>query len=528
MLVFLPRLLAGFCCAVGLSVAALDLSQAEAQSLACASLMAEDFSHVPDAPTQITAALEVLATDSLPAYCKVEGYIAPTIGFEIRVPTDIWNSKLLMQGCGGFCGTTAMIAQCDDALARGYACVSTDLGHKSTPIDAKWAYNNPQGEIDFYYRATHATAQASKAIVTRLRGQQIERSYFRGCSTGGRQGLVSAQRFPADFDGIIAAAPAGVSPGGGLHLIWSALANLDAQGAQILPARKIPLLHEAVLKACDADDGLKDGLIDDPRTCGFDPASLRCSGADRDSCLTAPQVEAVRRIYKGATDPGGTPLYRAVPMPGSELNWVPAYVGVNGQPSIYYHFGGDFFRYVAFAEDPGPDWRPEDFDFATDPPRMGYNRHLNNAASPDLRAYVARGGKLISYQGWSDQSVPPLGVIDYLDDVERFMGGQESVSEFFRVFMLPGVAHCVGGEGPSRVDALSALEAWVETGEAPDQLIAYKLKADPGAFAAAALPPSPDNIEMSRPVYPYPDVARHVTGNPNEWTNFKRLSLPAE
>ncbi|MEQ8733492.1 MAG: tannase/feruloyl esterase family alpha/beta hydrolase [Rhodospirillaceae bacterium] len=526
----MPVSLSGFvavlCSAVMLNIAIPGRGHAE--PLACMSLVAEDFSRVPDAPTQITAAREIGATDAMPSYCKIEGYIAPTIGFEIRVPTDIWNSKLLMQGCGGFCGTTAMIAQCDDALARGYACVSTDLGHKSTPIDAKWAYNNPQGEIDFYYRATHATAQASKAIVTRLRGEQIERSYFRGCSTGGRQGLVSAQRFPADFDGIIAGAPAGVSAGGGLHLIWSALANLDAHGAQILPASKIPMLHEAVLKACDADDGLKDGLIDDPRTCGFDPASLRCSGADRDSCLTAPQVEAVRRIYKGATDPGGTPLYRAVPMPGSELNWVPAYVGVNGQPSIYYHFGGDFFRYVAFAEDPGPDWRPEDFDFAIDPPRMGYNRHLNNAASPDLRAYVARGGKLISYQGWSDQSVPPLGVIDYLGDVERFMGGQESVSEFFRVFMLPGVAHCVGGEGPSRVDALSALEAWVETGEAPDQLIAYKLKADSGTFAAAALPPSPDNIEMSRPVYPYPDVARHVTGNPDEWTNFKRLSLPAE
>ncbi len=495
---------------------------AAAQPLSCVALAAADFSHVPDAPAQITSAVEVPANAPLPAFCKVEGYIAPTIGFEIRLPQQSWNGKLLMQGCGGFCGTTAMIAQCDDALARGYACVSTDLGHKSTPIDGKWAYNNPQGEIDFYYRATHATAQAAKAIVATAMGQDIERSYFRGCSTGGRQGLISAQRFPADFDGIIAAAPAGVSPGGGLHLIWSALANLDDSGAPILPASKIPLLHNAMLEACDAVDGLEDGLIDDPRVCQFDPADMQCRRRPAADCFTGPEVAAIRRIYQGAVDSSGTPLYRAVPMPGSELNWVPAYIGVDNAPSIYYLFGGDFFRYLAFSEDPGPDWMPAQFDFDQDPQRMGYNRHLNNAASPDLRSFVARGGKLISYQGWSDQSVPPLGVVDYLGDVERFMGGADAVSNYFRLFMMPGVAHCVGGEGPSRVDALAALEVWVEQDTAPEMLVAYKLKNDPGSFAAAHLPPSTENIEMSRPLYPYPDVARYRDGDPNVWSSFER------
>lgn len=495
-------------------------SQVRADALSCASLAFQDFSRVPDAPTQITAAREIAAKGPLPDYCRVEGYISPTIGFEIRIPQEIWNGKLLMQGCGGFCGTTQMIAQCDDAVARGYACVSTDLGHKSTPIDAKWAYNNPQGEIDFYYRATHATAQAAKAILKTAMQQDIERSYFRGCSTGGRQGLVSAQRFPADFDGVIAAAPAGVSVGGGLHLIWSALANLDKDGEAILSPSKVPMLHSAVVQACDGLDGLEDGLIDDPRNCDFDPRVLQCGGATSDSCLTEAEVTVVQKVYQGALNSKGESLYRAVTMPGSELNWVPAYIGVNAQPSIYYLFGGDFFRYVAFADDPGPDWMPEDFDMDRDPPRMGYNRMLNNAASPDLRAFVARGGKVISYQGWADQSVPPLGVVDYLSDVERFMGGKDAVSDFYRLFMLPGVAHCVGGEGPSRVDALAALEAWVEDGEAPDQLIAYKLKKDPGDFAAAYLPPAKKDIAVSRPVYPYPNVARYRRGDPDHWQSF--------
>ena len=510
---------------LALFVVLLQTPQSQAQTLMCSAIAAQDFTMVPDAPTQIMRTTDVPAADPLPPYCRIEGYVATSIGFEVRIPQSNWNGKLLMQGCGGFCGSYAVIAQCDDALARGYACVSTDLGHKSTPIDGKWAYNNPQGEIDFYYRATHATAQAAKAIVAVAMRQDIEKSYFRGCSTGGRQGLISAQRFPNDFDGIIAAAPAGVSPGGGLHLIWSALANLDEDGEQILPASKLPLLHDAVLKACDAIDGLEDGLIDDPRKCAFDPAEMQCRRRPRDDCFTGPEVAAIRRIYQGATDSDGKVLYRAVPMPGSEMLWSPAYIGVNGKPSVYYLFGGDFFRYVGFAEDPGPSWQPEMFDFDIDPGRMGYNRHLNYAANPDLRAFAAKGGKLISYQGWSDQSVPPLGVIDYLDDVERFMGGRDAVSDFYRLFMLPGVAHCAGGAGPSRVDSLTALEQWIEDGLAPEMLVAYKLKSDPGDFSAAHLPPPESGIERSRPVYPYPDVARYKgAGDENRWESFDRTA----
>jgi len=490
--------------------------------LTCGALLGIDFSEIPDAATQLIRIAEVQASEIVPSYCRVEGYISTSIGFEIRIPQQSWNGKLLMQGCGGFCGSYSVINLCDDALARGYACVATDLGHKSTPIDGKWAYNNPQAEIDFYYRATHATAQAAKAVVAMFTGERIRKSYFRGCSTGGRQGLISAQRFPNDFDGIIAAAPAGVSSGGGLHLIWSALANLDEAGHPILPASKLQLLHESVLQECDVIDGLLDGLIDDPRLCSFDPADMQCRRRPGDDCFTGPEVLAIRRIYEGAADSYGNSLYRAVPMYGSELNWSPAYIGLDGQQSIYYRFGGEFFRYVAFADDPGPGWQPEMFDFDVDPARTGYNRHLNNAASPDLRVFVEQGGKIISYQGWADQSVPPLGVIDYLSDVERFMGGKEKVSEFYRLFMLPGVAHCVGGEGPSRVDVLTALEKWVEDGEAPERLIAYKIKADPGNSAAVHLPPPATSITQSRPLYPYPAVARYRgAGDTDQWQNFE-------
>ncbi|MCB2108013.1 MAG: tannase/feruloyl esterase family alpha/beta hydrolase, partial [Rhodobacteraceae bacterium] len=404
--------------------------------------------------------------------------------------------------------------------------VNTDLGHRSTTSDGKWAYNNPQGEIDFYYRATHATAQAGKAILDRAYGKSAERAYYKGCSTGGRQGLISAQRFPDDFDGIIVGAPAGVSAGGGLHLIWSALANLDKNGSAIMPSSKVPMLAKAVMDKCDGIDGLKDGLIDDPRRCDFDPASLACKrGQNREQCLTDAEIGVVRKLYSGALDSNGKQIYTATPMYGSEPTWVPFLIGENGQKPLYYYFGGDFFRYLAFAEDPGPSWMPEDFDFDRDPPRMGYNRHLNNAADPDLRAFKARGGKMIAYQGWRDYSVPPLGVVDYYENVEKLMDGRGPTQDFFRLFMLPGVDHCAGGAGPSRMDVVTALENWVERGVAPDELTVYKLRSDPGMLGTVFFPVDTGDVEMSRPVYPYPAAARYVgQGDPTRRENFTKVN----
>jgi hypothetical protein len=475
----------------------------------CRALSTMDFAATPDAPAQIIRTTEVAAQGPAPAYCRVEGYVAPTVGIELRLPQSNWNGKTMFQGCGGYCGSLAQMEQCMDALRRGYACIHTDLGHRSTPADAKWAYNNPQAEIDFYFRATHAATQAGKAIVAAAYGRNAERSYFQGCSTGGRQGLISAQRFPDDFDGIIVGAPAGVSAGGGLHLIWSALANLDRNGNAIMSAEKVPMIAEAVMKKCDAVDGRGDGLIDDPRVCTFDPAELTCRpGQNTSQCLTAPEVQVVRKIYSGATNKDGVRIYRAAPMPGSEPTWVPVFIGANGQKPGYYFFGGDFFRYLAFAEDPGPSWQPEDFNFDRDPARMGYNRHLNNAADPDLRAFKARGGKLIAYQGWRDYSVPPMGIVDYVEMVERVMGGREATQEFFRLFMLPGVDHCAGGPGPARMDLINALETWVEHGQAPDAIVAARIKNDPGLMGNVYFPLPAADIALTRIIFPYPTPPR--------------------
>ncbi|MDX2221719.1 MAG: tannase/feruloyl esterase family alpha/beta hydrolase [Rhodospirillaceae bacterium] len=485
-----------------------------------------DFSQVPDAPTHILEAEEIAAAGDVPAYCRVEGYVTPRVGFDLRMPTANWNGKMIMHGCGGYCGSLEGANSCADSLARGYACIFTDLGHRSTALDAKWAYNDAQALIDFYYRATHVTVQAGRAIVAAAYGQEISKSYFRGCSTGGRQGMISAQRFPADFDGIIAGAAASVSTAGGMHLIWSALANLDKSGAPIMSDAKVPMLAKAVMDKCDGLDGLVDGMIDDPRACGFDPAEIACKrGQKSDQCLTPAEVGVVRKIYAGAVNSKGENIYRAPPMPGSELTWVPVYIGENGLKGGYYYFGADYLRYIAYAEDPGPTWRPEDFDWDRDPPRLGYSRTFNNAANPDLNAFKERGGKLIGFQGWNDYSVPPTAIVDYYEKVVRLMGGLDRTQDFYRLFMLPGVNHCTGGVGPDRLDLLTALEAWVEQGQAPELVVAAKSTERLPGYPRFPLDAS--KITMTRPIYPYPAVARYAgSGDPNRAESFRRFDPP--
>ncbi len=481
-------------CAMLLITLTLQCEPAAAQKDPCEGLLDRDFSQVPDAPTHLTGAMMV-AESGWPRYCKVEGYVTPQVVFELRVPLDSWNQRLLFIGCGGFCGILAQINRCQAPMQRGYACVTTNLGHRSTPIDGKWAYNNRALEIDFYYRATHVTAQAAKAIVAALAGEQPRYSYLNGCSTGGRQGLISAQRFPADFNGVIVGAPAGVSPGGGLHLIWSALANRDADGNGILSQADVSFLAAAVMAQCDELDGVQDSIIDYPPGCQVDTAALACPQPGG-ACLTPAQIEVVRKIYTGPQSKAGEPLYSARPMPGSEPQWVPAYVNDNG-PAGYYLFGGDFFRYLAFAEDPGPLWRPEDFDWQRDPPRLGFMRFLNYAANPDLNDFVKRGGKLILYQGWGDESVAPQGTIDYFELAARTMGGRDAADQFMRLYMMPGMAHCAGGAGADQVDWLTHLERWVERDQAPGQVVARKLSND-------------GSVAFARPLAPYPARARYT------------------
>ena len=480
-------------------------------SQACASLVGGQFADTPDAPMQITRSALVEATEATPEYCQVRGYVAPQIEFEARIPTETWNEKFLKRGCGGFCGFVAASA-CDPFVKRGYACIASDMGHTSTALDAKWAYNNTQAEIDFGYRATHAATVAGKVLTEALHSTQPERSYFFGCSTGGRQGLVSAQRFPRDFDGIIAGAPVINETGAGMQLLWS-LVSLSPGGQPLVTGADLRLVHDKVIEACDANDGVTDGMIGDPRQCAFDIASIPGLAQDR--------ADAIKKVYEGPTDSEGTALYTGGALKGSELNWIGPYIEEDGGYGSYGSFIGDLFRYLAFPEDPGPAWVPTDFDWDKDPWRMGAMETIYSGSNPDLRKFRDGGGKMIIFQGWRDQSVVPLNIIDYHEIASATMGGEAALDDFMRLFMMPGVNHCTGGVGADQVDYLSYLEAWVERGEAPDQMRAVKLNERLPFGASPEFPVAPEKITLSRPLYPYPSQPRFDgSGDANSEVNW--------
>lgn len=477
-----------------------------AAAVECSELLKPDFSALPDAPTQLTLATSVDAQGSVPAYCRVQGYVRPRVRFELRLPRESWNGKLLMEGCGGFCGSLDHAPRCDARLARGYACVVSDMGHASTPFDGKWAWNDREAEIDFGYRATHVTAVAGKAVATAFYSRPPERSYFHGCSTGGRQGLVSAQRFPADFDGIVAGAPVLRMPASGMVLAWSMRALHDAAGRRIVTPREVELMHRAVLERCDARDGLADGIVGDPRACDVDPGTV--------AGLGAAQVAALRKVYDGPRDSRGRRLFASGLPRGSELNWIGTLIGRDEGPPPFYGFIADLFRYLSFAEDPGPGFRLEDFDFDRDPPRLGAMAQIYTGANPDLTEFKSRGGKLLLYHGWADSVVVPQPSIDYYELATRAMGGPAATREFFRLFVVPGKDHCTGGAGAHDIDYLGALERWVERGEAPERLIGTR----PASGAQPAL---------RRPVYAYPAVAAYRgRGDANDPASFVALPPP--
>jgi len=448
-------------------------------ALDCVSLPgAEGLDTLPDAPTVVTSAEEVATIAGLPTHCRVRGFVAPQVGFELRMPALSWNGKLLFQGCGGLCGDIPSAA-CDDALERGYAVVATDMGHQGPAFRSLWAYNNRQAEIDFAYRATHVVALAARALVASHYGRAPLRSYFRGCSTGGRQGLVSAQRFPADFDGIIAGAPVLDETGTtALHLIWSGRANLDADGEPILSPARVEQIHRRIIASCDEFDGSPDGIIEDPRTCAWREIlpACRAGSQPRDDCFNAAEIDVLEKLYGGARNSAGELLVPGGLQPGSEYEWVPSFVGAEG-PAVFHPDGPlrELYQTLIFFDDPGPGHSAAEFDFDRDPARLALIETLYSAKNPDLRAFRRRGGRLILYQGWDDVEVTPLNTIDYYETMQRTMGGAGDTGEFARLFLLPGVAHCRRGPGADAVDWLGYLEAWVEEGWAPDSVTAHHL-----------------------------------------------------
>ena len=471
----------------------------------CAALPTDDFGGLADAPTQVVAAKAIAAAEDVPAYCQALGYITPNVGFEMRMPLTEWNGKFIHQGCGGWCGSLSHAIACDLVVRRGYACIVTDMGHTSTALDGKWAYNNLQGEVDFGFRATHVTTVAGKAIAAAFYGAAPRRAYFTGCSTGGRQGMVEAQRFPYDFDGIVSGAPVVDETGDAVVLMWAVKSLHDANGSALLGSRELNWVHAAVIAQCDMNDGVRDGLIGDPRACIFDPHAMVCPRGGDAQCLTERQANAVAAVYAGPQNSKGRSISVAHAFPGSELNWINNYVRDGGLPSIYAGFMTEMFRYLNFWPDPGPSWHMEQFNWDVDYKRIAIMEALYNAQNPDLRKFKAAGGKLIAYQGWADQSVLPPWVIDYYETVEHTMGGRAATQDFFRLFTLPGVNHCLGGEGADQVDYLSYLDAWVEQGKAPDWMLAAHVEVGPGLAAYLVRHPiDPARFKFSRPLYPYP------------------------
>jgi feruloyl esterase len=449
----------------------------------------------------------VPAAAGLPEHCRILGLVRPAINFELRLPTHAWNGKFYVAGCGGFCGrldsdlpgfTNAM----NHGLRRGYAAATMDSGHWGAHrADGRWAWNNRLAENDWGWRGVTETARVAKALIAAFYARPQSKSYFAGCSTGGRMALMAAQRFPADFDGIIAGAPALDYSGlVGTHGAWVTQANLRPDGTEILDRSKVALIAAAVVSACDARDGRADGLIDDPRNCDWQPSSLACRSDPSAACLTAEEVGVLDKWYAGPRDAAGRQLYPGGIPRGSEPYWPLWLTGKPGDrmPGLVPLFAQDFLRYMAFADDPGETYRVQDFDFERDPPRLASMGMIYNADNPDLNAFANRGGKLIVYHGWADPIVTPWRTLKYVEDVQRRMGGSEKTDTFLRLFMLPGFDHCGmqtgSGANDAGFDPLPALEAWVERGVAPDSIASARSGAD-GA------------VQWSRPVCPYSESA---------------------
>jgi len=399
----------------------------------------------------------IVAAAVRPDSCRVTVAAHPVADSEIRIEVwlpaaDAWNRKFLGTGNGGYSGAFSY-AEMESALRKGYAVAGSDTGHSGG--DLKFAVGHPAKIDDWGWRAVHVMTETAKLIVRAYYGSMAAPSYFAGCSTGGHQALSEAQRFPADYDGIVAGAPGNNRLRLNIGFLWSWLA-LHKEG-EPLPTSKLRLIHDSAIAACDGLDGAKDGIIADPRACHFDPGALLCPGADSETCLTAPQVSAVRAIYEGARNPRTGERLFAGWARGSERGWGQYFAG-QPEPARL-----DFWRYWVFDD---PNWNPRTFDFDRDAAFADTQMAAVAANDPNLAAFRKRNGKLIMYNGTADPVVPPEEGIRYYESVQQAMGGAEATRSFFRHFLIPGMGHCGG-----TFDALSILDRWVTEGAAPDRIV---------------------------------------------------------
>jgi feruloyl esterase len=444
----------------------------------------------------------VSAAIETPTHCRVSITLRPSADSEIKSeiwlpPTSVWNGKLLMEGGGGLVGSINTEGM-THAVREGYASASTDTGH--TGSGGKFALSHPAKITDFAYRAVHETNVEAKALIASYYGRGPRLSYWEGCSTGGRQGLMSAQRYPEDFDGIIAGAPAYDQiyiSAWRMRLLMTALKSPQ----QALPVEKLKLLNDAVLDKCDSNDGVKDRLIENPRNCNFDPSVLKCNGAETASCLTLQQLETVNTAYSDLRSSTGELLYPHLPF-GGELGWrLPAGATEPGAMDI------DIFRYIA-NQDPTWEWRS--FDLERDIDRALLHGKEIHAVNPDLAKFKARGGKLLIYHGWSDGgsggSISALNTVWYYESLLNYMGPNQD--DWLRLFLVPGMDHCGGGTGPNQFNKIAVLERWREKNEPPTSITAARV--NEGGV-----------IDMTRPLCPYPQQAVYNgSGTTNDAANF--------
>jgi feruloyl esterase len=441
-------------------------------------------------------------------FCRVAGVITPAIHFEVWMPLtsgqNTWNGRFVGIGNGGLAGTIRY-PDLNEYMMKGFATASTDTGHQGDSWDGTWMLHNPDIWADFAYRSIHMTTLAAKAVLQAFYGDAPRYSYFVGCSDGGYQALMEAQRYPTDYDGIVAGNPGNYPTRSCAGEVYrSYLTNRSPEN--VIPKEKLPAIQQAALNACDADDGLADSVIGDPLRCDFDPATMLCRGADSPDCLTAGEVDTLQKVYAGLYDPTTGVQFWPGLEPGGELFWTLKSGFLSGNvfgPALAY------FQYILFENTPNWDWRtfdftnPKDFAIITEGERL-YGPVLD-ANSPDLSAFRASGGKLLLYHGWSDQMNSPRHTINYYESVEAFMGGAANTQDFFRLFMVPGMIHCgPGTDGLRIVNMLQAVTKWVEQGRAPDTMVS-----------------SGDN-GMKRLLCPYPQVAIYKgSGDTNRLESYR-------
>jgi hypothetical protein len=504
--------------------------------MSCEALANLDFTPLD---ARVTAAATV--TRNGHPFCDVKGYISPLTQFEALLPTETWRGDYLQQGCGGLCGK-ADVSLDDPSRTSGYQApyaplqngeivvAADDEGHETpSNADGLWARNDLRLRAVFGYSSEHQLSRAMKAVIRAFYGRRPTYSYFSGVSDGGREALVLAQRYPADFDGIIAGAPANNwAPLAGLVGPWVAAANRNAQGGQILTAEKLPALHAAVMAACANENG----VIKDPRACTFDPASMRCpAGADRPDCLTEEQIRVVRDEYRGPSDKDGRGLFDGGEPYGSELAWagwlvMPAADAAAPADTYAAIIGLAYLNELAFWPNAEGDASLGAVPFTAEMrQRLGQLGGIYNATDPDLSAFRANGGKIIIYHSWADQAIPPFATIDYYRAVAGQAGGLPAAQSFSRLYMIPGLYHCpcgqpVDGDPATTVQFMPALVAWVERGEAPASITLPVTAQTTGAHLTSLsvdpfdpLKPAPENNGLNSNYWDIGEVSDYKPGN---------------